>query len=448
MSLLRLVVGLLCCILAQAALRANPDQITNLPGVNFPINFNQYGGYLTVNPAHGKKLFYWFVESQNKPATDPVVLWLNGGPGCSSLIGFLSENGPFRPLGNTTSLYLNPYSWNNIANMLYLEAPAGVGFSYSNDDDDYYTGDLQTAEDNYAALLQFFKKFPQYIGNQFYLSGESYAGHYIPQLAAQILEGNSGQNVKINLQGLLVGNGLTVLDIDLNSPIPVFVFHGMIPWYLWQQIEAACQGNYIDNDSPTCNDLLDKADDGIGNIDPYDIYAPVCTQSKGFLRNNPILNRMKGLSGDQPFDPCIDLHLSDYLNREDVRQAIHADDAAGVWNECSGKLNYNFSTNVNSSMIPYYSKFFSQSKLNILIYSGDVDAVVPFLGTEQWITNLNRAVKEDWRSWTLDQQVGGYVIKYDSLTYLTIRGAGHMVPYFKPDLAYAFFERYITGQPF
>lgn len=111
---------------------------------------------------------------------------MNGGPGCSSLDGFLYEHGPFRfdrsGTGNIFSsndtLRSNPYSWNKVANMIYLEAPAGVGYSYSNTTADYFTNDNKTAEDNYQFLINFFESYPEFAGNDFYIAGESYAGIY------------------------------------------------------------------------------------------------------------------------------------------------------------------------------------------------------------------------------------------------------------------------------
>jgi carboxypeptidase C (cathepsin A) len=133
--------------LAAPALAYTPealaDQVTNLPGAeNLELNFNQFSGYLTVNGT--KNLHYWMVESTNKPASDPVAFWTNGGPGCSGLLGFLTEQGPFRPNKDMT-LSLNEYAWNQVANMVFIEAPCGVGFSYSEDSADYVTNDAQTA---------------------------------------------------------------------------------------------------------------------------------------------------------------------------------------------------------------------------------------------------------------------------------------------------------------
>ena len=103
------------------------------------------------------------------------MLWLNGGPGCSSLDGFFYEHGPFkfdRSVGGSDSdLHYNPFAWNQVANVIYLEAPAGVGFSYSNTSSDYFTNDNQTAEDNWQFLASWFEAYPEYALNDFYITG-------------------------------------------------------------------------------------------------------------------------------------------------------------------------------------------------------------------------------------------------------------------------------------
>lgn len=155
------------------------DRIIDLPGLNYDPGFDQYSGYITVNEKYQRKIFYWYVESQNDPAADPVVLWTNGGPGCSGLLGFGTEHGPFY-FSSDGELSPNPYSWNKLANMLYVEQPCGVGFSYSKSSE-YTTGDSQAAADSYELILGFLERFPETKGNDFYISSESYGGHYMPQ---------------------------------------------------------------------------------------------------------------------------------------------------------------------------------------------------------------------------------------------------------------------------
>ncbi len=184
----------LLCFAASVSISAvngqtHPDQVTSLPGLKSTLEFQHFAGYLNVNATHNRNLFYWFTKATNS-STD-LVLWLNGGPGCSSVSGFFTENGPF-VVNNNGNIKLNDYAWNTRANVLWLEAPAGVsrphlsalshdvhlisiqvGFSYSDVKDDYNTDDSQTAADNVAALVAFMQKFPEHSSNNLYLTGES-----------------------------------------------------------------------------------------------------------------------------------------------------------------------------------------------------------------------------------------------------------------------------------
>ncbi|MFQ6655163.1 hypothetical protein Gotur_025840, partial [Gossypium turneri] len=150
------------------------DKIGALPGQPNVVDFNHYSGYVTVDSKAGRALFYYFAESPNNSSTNPLVLWLNG-----------------------------------VANVIFLESPAGVGFSYSNTSSDYqHTGDKSTARDAYTFLINWLERFPQYKTRDFYITGESYAGHYVPQLAYTIFLNNKKANqTLINLKGIAVGNG-------------------------------------------------------------------------------------------------------------------------------------------------------------------------------------------------------------------------------------------------
>ena len=130
----------------------------------------------------------------------------NGGPGCSGLFGLLSEIGPFFPREDKT-LVSNPNTWSAYANILFIESPSGVGFSYSDSPDDYTFNDELTADMNDALIRQFLNRFPHLYTNDFYLASESYGGHYIPTLADKIIQTNlDTMNTFINLKGFLVGN--------------------------------------------------------------------------------------------------------------------------------------------------------------------------------------------------------------------------------------------------
>ena len=270
-----LVAAALVCT-AYAAIAA--DQITALPGWNQALPSAQYSGYLNVG---AKYLHYWFVEALSNPSTAPVVLWLNGGPGCSSLEGYLYEQGPFHNNpSNPQELYFNNYTWAGVANMIYLEAPAGVGFSYSTDPADYHTNDLQTAEDNYAALQAFFAGFPEYADNDFFIAGESYAGVYVPTLAYQIYLGTQAGTNTINLKGIMVGNGCTGDEVGIcgsetvSTAIHVnyYYTHALISPTAYSKIILECN-NFLTLQIPACETALQEAYAKIGNVDIYNIYG-------------------------------------------------------------------------------------------------------------------------------------------------------------------------------
>jgi cathepsin A (carboxypeptidase C) len=214
---------------------AHPDLIVRpIPGLNTPLKSKHYSGFLDAGK--GKKFHYWFVESEGDPINDPVVLWLNGGPGCSSLLGFLTEQGPFWLNKNNSKLIENEFRWNKIANMIFLESPAGVGYSHRTDDGSLDTNDDAVADDNHAAITHFFKKFPQFKKNRFYVTGESYAGIYVPTLSVRLLT----KSPDINFKGFAVGNGILDWKMNTNSLILFGYFHGMIGKKLWDPLVRSC----------------------------------------------------------------------------------------------------------------------------------------------------------------------------------------------------------------
>jgi carboxypeptidase C (cathepsin A) len=155
------------------------DIMFSLPDCN-SFFYNSYSGYLKVTDK--KSLHYVFIESQDDPLTDPLMIWFNGGPGCSSLGGFFQEHGPWVIDDNQTYIHENPYSWNVRANMLYIEMPAGVGYSIGDPDNMNYN-DMSSSQDNLIALIAWYAKFPEFVNHDLYISGESYAGIYVPYLA-------------------------------------------------------------------------------------------------------------------------------------------------------------------------------------------------------------------------------------------------------------------------
>ncbi|EFJ40593.1 hypothetical protein VOLCADRAFT_108101 [Volvox carteri f. nagariensis] len=274
---------------------AAADKILSLPGFQNALPSNHFAGYVQVDEQRGRRLFYYFVESERDPANDPVVLWLNGGPGCSSFDGFVYEHGPFTfnlavPGPSTTAtatsddaggvagglhveLRSNPFAWNKVANMIFLDSPAGVGLSYSENAADYVVDDVRTAADADRFLRGWFRRFPQYLDNDFYVSGESYAGIYVPNLVRQVLLGNeAGEEPNINIVGYLVGNGCTDERYDGNAH-PLFAAgKSLLPWRGFRELESECGGGEYWNRThgSTCDKLWNKLEANLAALNVYD----------------------------------------------------------------------------------------------------------------------------------------------------------------------------------
>ncbi|KAG4198276.1 hypothetical protein ERO13_A05G076150v2, partial [Gossypium hirsutum] len=302
------------------------DEIDALPGQPDGVDFDQYAGYVTVDQKAGRALFYYLVESPpNSSSNNPLILSLNGGPGCSSLgYGAMSELGPFRVNSDGQTLFRNDFAWNNVANVIFLESPAGVGFSYSNTSSDYdNAGDTTTAIDTYTFLVNWLERFTQYKSRAFFIAGESYAGHYVPQLASTILYNNENTNqTVINLKGIAVGNGLLDEAITLRGIYDNFWTHALNSDETYKGIHKYCD---FANDtvSEKCFDFTGQADDEIGDIDIYNIYAAICLDSS-------LKNGSHGSVHD--FDPCTDYFVENYLNIPEVQNALHANQTE--WTHC------------------------------------------------------------------------------------------------------------------
>ncbi|KAL0343803.1 UNVERIFIED_CONTAM: Serine carboxypeptidase-like 25 [Sesamum angustifolium] len=432
------------------------DRIVALPGQP-KVAFQQFSGYVTVNEVAGRALFYWLTEAVQEPLSKPLVLWLNGGPGCSFLAyGASEEIGPFRIDKNSSGLYLNKFSWNKLANLLFLETPAGVGFSYSNQSSDLFdTGDHRTAKDSLQFLIRWLDRFPRYKNREIYLTGESYAGHYVPQLAREIVNYNANAKRKINLKGFMVGNAVTDNHYDNLGTVNFWWSHAMISDKTYRQLMSTCDFER-QKESNECESLYYYAmDQEFGNIDQYNIYAPPCNNSDGSsiratTRHNmrlphqprPVSRKLSG------YDPCTEKYAEVYYNRPDVQKALHANTTGRIpyrWTACSETLNRNWN-DTDSSILPIYRQLIAAG-LRIWVFSGDVDSVVPVTATRYSLAQLKLDTTVPWYPWYVKNQVGGWTEVYKGLTFATVRGAGHEVPMFKPRAAFELFRSFLQGKP-
>ncbi|KAF7008995.1 hypothetical protein CFC21_023633 [Triticum aestivum] len=432
------------------------DKITALPGQP-PVSFAQYSGYVEVDAARKRSLFYYFAEAELDPATKPLVLWLNGGPGCSSVgVGAFSENGPFRPSDN--ALVSNEYSWNKEANMLYLESPAGVGFSYSTDPSFYGgVGDSMTARDNLRFLEVWFAKFPQYKGRDLYIAGESYAGHYVPQLAQRMVEFDDKEKL-FNLKGIALGNPVLEFSTDFNSRAEFFWSHGLISDSTYNIFTTVCNYSryvseyYQGSISTVCDRVMSQVTRETSRfVDKYDVTLDVCISS--VLMQSQVLTPSPNSTEqlNRALDVCVEDETMNYLNRKDVQKAMHAQlNGVPKWTVCSSVLEYKQldlqipTINIVGALV--------KSGIPVLVYSGDQDSVIPLTGSRTLVHRLAKRLRLNatvpYRVWFQGKQVGGWTQVFgDALSFATIRGASHEAPFSQPERSLVLFRAFLASRP-
>ncbi|KAK8695285.1 hypothetical protein V6N13_000451 [Hibiscus sabdariffa] len=364
----------------------------------------------------GRALFYWFFEAAEDPDSKPLLLWLNGGPGCSSIAyGLAEEIGPFhiRPDGKT--LYLNPYSWNLAANILFIDSPVGVDFSYSNTSSD---------------LLN---------------NGDKRTGHYVPQLSQTIVRYNKATKAKaINLKGYMVGNALTD---DYHHYFGLFQFFwsvGLISDETYKLSNILCDYKSLIHSPYSCIEVLGIAVEEMGNIDTYSIYTPPCSanasQAKWLLRRRLMVGQL-----GEKYDPCTAKHTEAYFNLPEVQKSLHVlpGAAPSKWETCSETVNRYWKDSPRT-VLDVYEELIHEG-LRIWIFSGDTDAAIPITSTRYTIDALKLPTVSPWRAWYDDGQVGGRTQEFEGLNFVSVRGAGHEVPKHRPKQALTLIKAFLAG---
>lgn len=376
------------------------------------LSFGLYSGYLPI-PGTKKQLHYMGALSRSNPKTDPVVIWFNGGPGCSSMLGWAQEHGPYSMEDGADNFTFNDWSWNNNANMFYIESPANVGYSVCEDLDECQWTDQNSADDNLQAVLQLLgQKFTAIQNNDLYISGESYAGIYVPQLVLRLdafITENKPKGAWVpNLKGFMVGNGVTNWKYDCTPAyFHMAYYHGLVSDDMFNWVNANCDLSYFDapwtpekpEQSEACNKTMEKFGDLTTLVNIYDIF--------GKCWKNPTLHRsihgmlqeatdaesvqmIEGLTSNKytPFamgarknlkvvPPCVYAKpILDYFNNDTIKAALHISPKAAKWDLCQDAFNYTSSMNATQWIYPLL-----KGKYKMLKYSGDADGAVPTYGT-------------------------------------------------------------------
>ncbi|VDM19086.1 unnamed protein product [Wuchereria bancrofti] len=426
----------------------NTEEITGLPGAqHMEINFKHYSGYFQVSHTH--HLHYWFVESQNDATKDPLIFWFNGGPGCSSLDGLLNEMGPYLISDDGKTLHHNPHAWNQMASIVYIESPAGVGYSYSTNGI-IKTDDNQTAEENYVAIKEFFKAFPDFRNNSVYIMGESYGGVYVPTLTVLVIRGL--EEFPMNLKGIALGNGYVSEVLNIDTSIHFAYSHGLVMDSLMKKRGMSSKTDVVMAVLTHVQKIFQFI--WSGNLNPYDLYRDCISNpelNKARIRvmkfglTEPakkqkslksILAYLKPINSFSADAPCMnDSAMIRYMNNAEVRHALHIPENLPRWDVCSDEISTTYEK-IYGDMAPFVKKII-KAGVRVLLYYGDTDMACNFIMGQQFSASLNLPRKRRKEPWMFNSQIAGFKTEYKGLTFLTVRGAGHMAPQWRaPQMHY------------
>nr|GMD22683.1 serine carboxypeptidase-like [Ipomoea batatas] len=347
-------------------------------------DLGHHAGYYRLPNTVDARMFYFFFESRSNKS-DPVVIWLSGGPGCSSSLALFYENGPFY-IADNQSLIWNDYGWDKASNLIYVDQPTGTGFSYSSSDKDLRTDENGVSNDLYAFLQEFFKAHPEYAKNDFFITGESYAGHYIPALGSRVNQGNKKkEGIPINLKGMAIGNGLTNTEIQYQS-YPDFALD---------------------------NKLISKSDhDNLTQL------VPDCQEA---------IRQCNSVGGDA----CDE---ADNQGRSHLMGFVVYDYMSSDWFK-------NLAVGIPSLL---------EDGINLLVYAGEYDLICNWLGNWRWVEALKWSGQGGFGAapnvtFSVDGKENGIQKRYGPLTFLKVHDAGHMVPMDQPQVSLEMLRRELTG---
>ncbi|KAG5210383.1 hypothetical protein JEQ12_015577 [Ovis aries] len=400
-------------------------------------NLTSYSGYITVNKTYNSNIFFWFFPAKVEPENAPVVLWLQGGPGGSSMFGLFVEHGPYIVSKNMT-LFARDFPWTTTFSMLYVDNPVGTGFSFTDHVHGYAIDEDDVAQNLYSALIQFFELFSDYRDNDFYVTGESYAGKYVPAIAHYIHTLNPVTTMKINLKGIALGDAYS----DPKSIIegyPSFLFQiGLLDEQEKKYFQKQCNDcvKFIHQEKwLQAFELLDRLLDG-GLISEPSYFQNVTGCS----------NYYNLLLCTEPEDQS---YFGKFLSLPHVRQAIH------VGNQTfsdGAKVEKYLREDTVKSVKPWLTEIMNNYK--VLIYNGQLDVVVAASLTERSLMAMDwkgsqkykKAEKKVWKILKSDLEVAGYVRQVDNFCQVIVRGGGHILPYDQPLRSFDMINRFIFGR--
>eukprot|EP00474_Spongospora_subterranea_P000541 CRZ00999.1 hypothetical protein [Spongospora subterranea] len=389
----------------------------------------QYSGYISFGePNDQKHLFYYLVGLD--PAK-PTVLWLQGGPGVSSLYGSFAEIGPYEVHDDMT-VTERIESWHQDANLLFIDNPVGTGFSFSDKPTSLDHNEVTIANDLVDFLQIFYRRHSELRETDFFIFGESYGGKYVPSLARAILKHNRNvsPDLSLRLAGIAVGNGWTHPETQLMHYDDVAFMKGLIDERqaatasgLAHEVYKMVQAKNFTKASQSCDSLVGYIQKCGANFSPYNV--------REFTEEKPL-----------PF--------YDWLNKPDVRHAFHVGNIS--WGFDSDAVMKALEDDIMRSALPAMKEVLESNEIKVLVYNGGDDFICNLIGTEevylslQW-TGQGQYLKADRRPWyNSNKEVAGFVRKAGVFTQLSVNSAGHMVPTDQPSNARQLLQTFLHGE--
>ncbi|KAH7921991.1 alpha/beta-hydrolase [Leucogyrophana mollusca] len=432
---------------------------SSLPLVDFDIG-PSWAGLLPISnsPNETRQLYFWFFPPGPQGSLDDLIFWTNGGPGCSSLEGLLQENGPLSWAWGQAKPTVNEHSWTNLSSVLWVEQPVGTGFSQGTPN---IQNEDELAEQLVGFMQQFLEVFSELKGKKLYLTGESYAGTYVPYIANYIYENPT--LLDLSLQGIWVSDPSLSWDV-VQEEIPAVDFvHKYAGLFSFNQTfmdkldkkAARCNyTGYVDKyvtyppagllPLPGTSVEFDKGCDVWDDIFNHALIINPAFDIYRIWDTYPILWDVLGFPGSFP-----QKQSPIYFNRKEVKEAIHAP-IDTKWTECS---NVNVFPDGDQSLPPVFTvmpNVIEKSQRSVIVH-GLADFILIAEGTRIVIQNMTWNGLQGFQtpiandSFIVDG-VGAYGTMHSErgLTYYEVALSGHMVPQFAPVAAFQIMQ-YLMG---